>query len=376
MLEFYEAQRRRVLENPGVSPDSLMENDPTRIAWGALMRDDTRRGRQLKFDRRHARVGASKPFSKQWFYFHRDANHSGYKLGSLMPSATTPNHGICLTSAGSHDPFSAVMIDVLPNHHTLDTCAILCRWKFAKADSGDSLPFESTGGADVVDGFRRLDNVTDLALRRFAHAYGEHISRDDVFFYVYGLLHSPDYRETYAADLKKMLPRIPLVEDAKPFIDAGRKLSEIHLGYEAATPYPLDGLDVAGPGGDAAYEFFRVEKMRFGKPTAVQKAAGENKDRSTIVYNDRITLSGVPEGAYRYMLGSRSAVEWIIDRYQVRTDKDSGIVNDPNDWSREVGDPRYIIDLLARIVTVSLETMKIVDHLPPLAIRADQGSTT
>jgi len=120
--------------------------------------------------------------------------------------------------------------------------------------------------------------------------------------------------------------------------------------------------------------FFRVEKMRFGKPTAAQKAAGENKDRSTIVYNDRITLTGIPEAAYRYMLGSRSAVEWIIDRYQVKTDKDSGIVNDPNDWSREVKDPRYIIDLLAKIVTVSLETMQQVDTLPLLAIRADQGA--
>ena len=190
---------------------------------------------------------------------------------------------------------------------------------------------------------------------------------------MYGLLHSPDYRETYAADLKKMLPRIPLVEDAQPFIDAGRKLSELHLGYESVTPYPLAGHDVEGPADGAAYEFFRVEKMRFGKPTAAQKAAGENKDRSTIIYNDRITLTGIPEAAYRYMLGSRSAVEWIIDRYQVKTDKDSGIVNDPNDWSREVNDPRYIIDLLARIVTVSLETMQLVDALPKLTIRADQA---
>jgi len=162
------------------------------------------------------------------------------------------------------------------------------------------------------------------------------------------------------------------VEDPLPFIQAGRKLSEIHLGYESNTPYPLDGLDVDGPPGDAAYEYFRVQKMRFGSPTREQKAAGERHDRTTIVYNDRITVRGLPEGAYRYMLGSRSAIEWIMDRYQVKTDKASGIVNDPNDWSREVSDPRYIIDLLARIVTVSLETMQIVDALPPLAIRESQ----
>ena len=185
------------------------------------------------------------------------------------------------------------------------------------------------------------------------------------------MLHSPEYRETYAADLKKMLPRIPLVKDAQPFVEAGRSLSELHLGYESVTPYPLDGLDMAAPDDETAYDVFRVEKMAFAKqrdPETKKLVA----DKSTVIYNDRITLSGIPQDAYRYMLGSRSAIEWIIDRYQVKTDKPSGIVNDPNDWSREVGDPRYIIDLLARIVTVSLETMQIVDALPPLDILENQ----
>jgi len=179
----------------------------------------------------------------------------------------------------------------------------------------------------------------------------------------YGLLHSSDYRTTYAADLKRMLPRIPLLTapaDARSFADAGRRLSELHLGYQSVEPYPLDGLDVDVPAGKEAYEFFAVgaKKMRFGD---------KGKDRSALHYNERITLSGIPEEAYRYQLGSRSAIEWIIDRYWIRTDKASGIVNDPNDWSREVGNPRYILDLMARIVTVSLATMQIVDLLPPLS---------
>lgn len=136
--------------------------------------------------------------------------------------------------------------------------------------------------------------------------------------------------------------------------------------------YCLAGLE-AEPTGAVTWEFYRVEKMVFAK-----KRDPETKklvvDRSTIVYNPLITLSGIPEAAYRYTLGSRSAIEWIMDRYQVKTDKASGIVNDPNDWSREVNDPRYILDLLARIVTVSLETMKIVDALPPLSIREGEGS--
>jgi predicted helicase len=228
---------------------------------------------------------------------------------------------------------------------------------------------------EVVDGYRRIDNISDEALRRFRAAYGAAVSKDDIFHYIYGLLHSPDYRERYAADLKKMLPRIPLVADHTAYVTAGRRLAEVHLGYEGATPYPLEGLDDPAPGGEAAYEHFRVEKMGFAKvrdPHSGKLVA----DRSTIVYNPRITLRGIPEAAYRYQLGSRSAIEWIIDRYQVKTDKPSRIVNDPNDWSREVSDPRYIIDLVARIVTVSLETMAVVDALPALVIRENQEDGT
>jgi predicted helicase len=160
-----------------------------------------------------------------------------------------------------------------------------------------------------------------------------------------------------------------LVTDATPYIDAGRELGALHLGYESVAPHPLLGLE-GGPTdtGDAAYSYYRVDKMRFGKPTAKQKEAGERHDRTTIVFNDRITLSGIPEEAYRYQLGSRSAIDWIVERYQVKIDKPSRLRNDPNDWSREVGDPRYILDLLARVITVSVRTMEIVDALPALDV--------
>jgi predicted helicase len=160
-----------------------------------------------------------------------------------------------------------------------------------------------------------------------------------------------------------MLPRIPFIGNFRAFADAGRALSEMHLGYESVDRYPLGGLEVEPPASADPYEFFAVgdKKIRFGS---------RNKDRSVIEYNDRITLTGIPKDAYRYMLGSRSAIEWLIDRYHVKTDKPSGIVNDPNDWSREVGDPRYIIDLFARITTISLKTMEIVDALPALDIIA------
>jgi predicted helicase len=159
-----------------------------------------------------------------------------------------------------------------------------------------------------------------------------------------------------------------LVRDFDQFESAGRSLYDLHLRYETARPYELDGLDIQPTGDPHGFYAVGDKKMSFGKATPAQKTAGERYDRSVIHYNDRITLRGIPEDAYRYVLGSRSAIEWIIDRYYVKTDKDSGITNDPNSWSREVGDPRYILDLLARIVTVSVETMKMVDALPPLEL--------
>jgi len=203
-----------------------------------------------------------------------------------------------------------------------------------------------------------VENVTDAALADYRATYGDHVTRDDVFCYVYGLLHSPTYRSEFAADLKRMLPRIPKVRDFAGFSAAGKALADLHVGYES--PYPLDEI-VTGNGPDA--DLYRVQKMTFGKG----KAAKE-KDKSRIVYNSRITVAGIPDEAYRYMLGSRSAIEWIIDRYQVKTDRPSGIVNDPNDWATEHDEPRYILDLLKRIVTVSIKTRKIVDALPLLEI--------
>ena len=260
-----------------------------------------------------------RPFTRRRVYFDRTMNAMVYLLPRLYPKPGLGNVGFYCPNPGSSSPeFMCLMSQDMPDLGGAGVSGvnIFCRWRYEAVVGEGMLDLQADG--EVIDGYRRIDNITNEALGRFRATYGDAITKEDIFFYVYGLLHSPDFRETYAADLKKMLPRIPLVEDAGPFIDAGRALSEMHLGYESATPYPLDGLDGDAPVGNAAYDFFRVTKMRFGKPTADQRAAGERADRTTIVYNDTITLSGVPEAAYRYMLGSRSAIEWIIDRYRVQ----------------------------------------------------------
>jgi predicted helicase len=193
--------------------------------------------------------------------------------------------------------------------------------------------------------------VTDNILADYRRSYGADVTKDDIFFYVYGLLHSPEYRERFAADLKKMLPRIPKVVDFEGFVDAGRRLSEWHLNYERVDPYPLEEK-ATGPE-------LRVTKMRYG-------GNARTPDKSTVVVNEQLRLSGIPTEAHEYMLGSRSALDWVLERYQVKTDRASGIVNDPNAWGEEHGDPRYIVDLVKRIVTVSVKTVRIVKGLPPL----------
>jgi predicted helicase len=343
--------------------------DPSQISWDYSNKRDLAQGADSSFDPVSIRTGTYRPFTREFVYFNRTWNNRVYRLPQIFPTVEHPNHGFYYVGAGSAVPFSVLMIDSIPDLHVTGAGSggqFFSRFTYEKVEDDDAL-FHAAEG-EIVDGYRRIDNITDGALGRFHTAYGPSITKDDIFSYVYGLLHCPGYRTQFAADLKKMLPRIPMVTDPLPFIQAGRALSELHVGYESAKPYPLEGLpDGAVDSNDEAeFQHFQVEKMRFGKPTAEQTRAGLRNDRSTVLYNDHITLRGVPEEAY--MLGSRSANECIMARYQVKVDKDSQIKNDPNDWSLEVGNPRYIIDLLARIVTVSLETMAIVDALPKLDV--------
>lgn len=211
-------------------------------------------------------------------------------------------------------------------------------------------------------GLRSRNAITDTGLAHFQAAYpGEQISKEDLFYYVYGILHSPDYRERFADNLSKELPRIPAVKNAVDFwafSKAGRALAELHLNYETVEPYPLT-IEAKSTLTDADY---RVEKMKFAK----------KGDKSAVIYNHRITLKGIPEAAWDYVVNGKAALDWVMERQAVRTDKASGIVNDANDWAVEtMGNPKYPLELFQRVVTVSLETQRIVKALPKLDIATD-----
>ena len=210
----------------------------------------------------------------------------------------------------------------------------------------------------------QVSNINPKALIQFREHYDDdEISEDDLFYYTYGVLHSQQWRDTFADDLSKTPAHIPMsatVEDFRAFAEAGRELTELHVNYETVEPYQL--LEEHRPGWDTEVsEGYRVTKIAYLGPA-------RNPDKSGIVCNANITLRGVPEQAHQYRLGSRSALEWLMEFYQVRTHSTSGIVNDPNDWATEHGDPKYIIDLIKRITTVSLRTVEIVQGLPQLPI--------
>lgn len=325
-------------------------NDPKVFSWNRADESRLRRGQHLAFDPSRIVVAAHRPFAKEFVSFTESAIDMSYLIPKLFP-AGQENHGFVITSPSSHYPtFEALMVRGIPDLHTLDTGQFFPRYRFEKNESdANQLPAFDDGGE-----WTRIDNVTDEILADYRATFGDEVTKDDIFHYVYGLLHSPDYRLRFGNDLKKMLPRIPKVEQFAVFRDAGRDLAQLHLDYESVTPFELRIDEPVGAD-------LLVTKMRFG-------GVRPNLDRSTIVYNDQITIRGIPDEAHEYKLGSRSALEWILERYRVSTDKASGIVNDANDWGLEHGNPRYILDLIASIVTVSVETVRIVRSLPTLEI--------
>lgn len=324
--------------------------DATRISWTRAFQNDFQKKRIKTFEPSAIRQAAYRPFCKQHVYFSAALNEMLYQMPKLFPTPETKNIVICIAGVGAQRDFSSLIVDELPDLHTLQTGQCFPLYYYEKKSVYQPTLFDSEKSE-----YTRKDGITNFILERCRASYGPKVSKEDIFYYVYGLLHSPDYRRTFAADLKKMLPRLPLVEkpaDFWAFSKAGRALAELHLNYETQPPHP----DVVVTGAEQGK--FRVEKMRFP----------DKQDKTTIEYNPWITIAHIPQEAYEYALNGRTAVEWIMERYQIKTDKASGITNDPNDWATEQGKPRYILDLLLSVITVSVETVKIVNGLPRLTI--------
>ena len=366
--------------------------DATQINWTHQLLCDLDRAKKHQFKHSAMRRGLYRPFCFQHIYFAWEMNNRTYQLPQLFPNPTHPNL-LFVVSQGDIAKLGPLMTDVLPDLHLVgDSQAFaLYSWEPLSPTSGSEpdlfadLATSSDSPADgaatasslnfsrpigdqipvILDGYRRVDNITDATLASYREHYGDAgITKEDIFFYVYALLHHPEYRERYEDDLKKMLPHIPRAAGFHTYASVGRELADLHVNYERVEPYPSAQEEASLHAPTDPWERYRIgeRKMRF------PKLGRRDKDFTRFEYNDYVTLTGIPAQAQGYSISGRSPLEWIIDRYHVKTDKASGIVNDPNDFLREQGRPDAVVDLIKRLVTVSMRTQELLETLPTLEI--------
>lgn len=402
----------------------LVTHNPNEISWSSSLKSAFLRKQETSFDKDAPCYSLYRPFTKEWAYFDKMWNHRQGQLPRIFPQAGAENRVICVTGRGAKNQMSCIMTDVIPDLNMLEAGAqCFPLYLYESSDrSTDKQAALFRGNSARSAQIPRRYAITDAALRHFQNFYaaqdekGGEITKEDIFYYIYGLLHSSDYRTRYANNLAKELPRIPCVasfQDFKAFCEAGRRLAELHVGYERVAPYPVQEIhsrgapamekqrtgdrgsasamekrSTKGVNSPSAMDFrsnqapiameihssnlppeklYRVEKMRFGRIAG--KTGREGEDKSTIVYNPHITLRNIPLAAYDYVVNGKSAIEWVMERYQVKEDKDSGIVNDPNDYALETAqDPAYVLKLIRRVVALSLDTVEIVNALPRLQL--------
>ncbi|NLL36822.1 MAG: hypothetical protein GX256_04795 [Fretibacterium sp.] len=318
-------------------------------------------------------VSLYRPYVKSQMYFDRKLNERVYLMPSIFPAPGTENRVICITGVGSNKPFSALMTDTLPCLDVIDKSQCFPLYWYEESQDPEDREgrlFDAEGEVikpgTQVQRYVRRSALSDKGLSLFRDHYSDaQIEAEDVFYYIYGVLNSPEYQERFDDDVKRMLARIPLAKDFWAFSRMGKALGALHLGYEAAEPWPLTIRQSDEPPSEARFEdlaeYYRVEKMTF-----VNRG-----DRSAVRYNPQIVIEDIPERAWDYIVNGKSALEWIMERYQDQTDRASQLRNDPNAWGREQLDPRYILDLFGRVVRVSIETLDILEKLPALDLEEE-----
>ena len=362
-IDFYNNQAQLAIE---LGDRFERNNDPKMIKWSRSVVNHALSGRTYpQFNSCLIVSSLYRPFIKQYLYNDRLwINYAGL-MPRLFPYSGAKNLTIGIVSVGAKD-INCLISDSIMDLHVLDSgTQCLPRYIYTEAPKGGLIGEVASVQPDE-HGYVRSDGINEEAVQHFKDVYPEQADKvdvDAVFYYIYGVLHSPEYRSTYANNLQKELARIPRVatyEEFAAFEQAGRALAQLHVNYETVKPYEGCTIDAA----DGAS--YRVEKLAYGK-IAGQKGDAA-KDRSTIIYNNSITIKNIPLEAQEYIVNKKSALDWIVERCCVSTDKDSGIVNDFNDYAKEMGDEKYIFKLILRVITVSLETMKIVKALPKLNI--------
>ena len=329
------------------------------VRWDRELKNNLRRRKEVSYTTNRIWSTQYRPFVKQHCYVEYTLVNNKYQMDSIFPAVDSENRALCVPGGGSDKPFSALVVDTMPDLN-FQAAGAQCfpRYQYQKRpDAQGELP-------GIESELERIDNITDIALRAIRVRYNDNtITKDGIFDYVYGVLHAPAYRKRFANDLAKVLPRVPLAPDFHAFAEAGRALTELHLGYETCEEYPLE--TVFAHSGEPRPEQFRIGEraMRFSDDA-----------KTVLIVNEHIRLEGIPAEAHQYQVNGRTPLGWFIDRYRITQDKESGIVNDPNGW---FGDPRDLIAAIRRIVHVSVESTRIIKGLPePIVCEPDIMSAT
>lgn len=338
--------------------EDIVSSDPKRISWSRALKKDAERGKLIEFDPANIVEAAHRPFGRQYMYFDRRLNEMVNLTKRMFPADGYENVVISCTGVTDRKGFSCFAANRVPSMHLTDTgmCYPLYYYE-PREDSADLFD------ADADDAYIRRDGITDWSLETFRrHYHDPSITKEDIFWYSYAVLHAPDYRARFSADLQKVHPRIPMARDFRGYSDAGRALGELHLNFDSVEPYPvtIKQGDLRLARIDAPERFYRVTRMKFAGKRGEQ-------DKSTVIYNGNITIQDIPLEAHDYMVNGKSALEWVMERQGLLSDKPSGIINDTNLYAREtMKSAAYPLELFQRVITVSLRTMEIVRGLPKI----------
>jgi len=341
--------------------DDFVEADSKKMSWSAGLKHSLLHQTMLQYSPQYLRTSLYRPFVKQSVYFDKHLTERRYQFPKIFPTVETESENlvICVSGVGSSKPFHALMVNLLPCLDMLEKT--------------QCFPFYTY----TEDGTQRQENITDWALAQFQDHYADPtITKWDIFYSLYALLHQPSYRQKYAANLRRDLPHIPFVDDIHRYATLGRRLAELHVHYDQQPEYPLEWVE-----NPAVPINWRVERMKLVKPQPPQRIADSeprspqsfaapdselrspqkiaDSSRGELICNDFLTLRNIPAAAFDYQLGNRSAIEWVVDQYQLSTDKRSGLTNDPND----LNDERAILRLIGQVITVSVETVRLVAEL-------------
>lgn len=396
MVDFYNIERdnyvQTKLQSTQLKAKDFVNYDKTKIIWSDIFLNDIEKNVEYKFDENTIGEGMYRPFCKKAVCYDKQFIQRTYQQLKLFPTPKYDNVVICVSGIGANKDFSAILTDTVPDYQIQFNSQCFPLYWYEENKNPQASLFDDA----ETNRYIRRDGITDWILKEVRSRFGgsRAITKEHIFYYVYGLLHSKQYRERFADDLKKSLPRIPIVDNVQDFMDfykAGKELADLHLNYEQGINEQITGQDGdypfyanmpmlvhrafgvrvigdtdiwQGEWTDETYQYFSVDKMKFAK---VRDENGKLvADKTRIIYSGHITIENIPLKAYEYIVNGKSAIEWIMERYAVTIDKASQIKNDPNDWSREHEQPRYILDLLLSVIILSCRTVDIINSLPLL----------